>query len=134
MRKNKPETLAENPRGNSEFEPSVGQVKNKGTMYRDEIYKGRPITRKKYISEPISRLQNELRQHSHARRKTDLAIKDIEHQLKDLLLVHHAAIRDLQKQVTQIRKRISTGDASKKSLRLKSSTRRKSSSNYRLKE
>ena len=73
---------------------------------------------------------NELRQHSHARRKTDLPIKDIQHQLKDLLLVHYAAITELQKQVRQIRKRISTDDAYKKSSRLKSSTRRKSSSDY----
>src|SRR6266508_2255894 len=50
-------------------------------------------------SKSLSKLHGELRKHSDARRKTDLAVKDVEKQLKALLLAHHAAIKDLKKQV-----------------------------------
>ena len=56
----------------------------------------------------LSRLHRELRRHSDARKKTDLAVKDIEKQLTSLLLAHHSAIKELQKQVTQIQKAIHT--------------------------
>lgn len=56
-------------------------------------------------SRSLSKLHSELRKHSDARKKTDLAIKDIEKQLKGLLLAHHSAIKDLQKQVAQIRRK-----------------------------
>ena len=65
-----------------------------------------------------SKLQTELRKHSDARKKTDLAILDIRKELKDLLLVHHATIKDLQKQVAQIHRKIATIDSSKKSERV----------------
>jgi hypothetical protein len=55
-------------------------------------------------SKSLSKLHNELRKHTDARKKTDLAIKDIEKQLKSLLLAHHSAIRDLKKEVAQLRK------------------------------
>jgi hypothetical protein len=62
---------------------------------------------------PISTLQNELRKHSDARKKTDLAVKDIEKLLKDLLLAHHSAIKDLQKQVNNMHRKISTIESRK---------------------
>ena len=67
----------------------------------------------------ISKLQTELRKHSDARKKTDSAILDIRKELKDLLLIHHATIKDLQKQVAQMHRKIATLDSSKKSTKSK---------------
>jgi hypothetical protein len=64
-------------------------------------------------SRSLSKLHTELRKHSSARKKTDLAIKDIEKQLKSLLLAHHSAIRDLKKEVTQLRKSIALAESRK---------------------
>jgi hypothetical protein len=63
----------------------------------------------------ISKLHSDLRKHSEARKKTDLAILDIKKELKELLLVHHATIKDLQKQVTQMHRKIATIESSRKS-------------------
>lgn len=54
-------------------------------------------------SKSLSKLHSELLKHGDARKKTDLAVKDIEKQLKALLLAHHSAIKDLKKQVSQMR-------------------------------
>ena len=72
-------------------------------------------------SEPklISRLHVELRKHSDARKKTDSAILDIRKELKDLLLIHHATIKDLQKQMTQMHRKIVTIENSRKSTKIK---------------
>ena len=80
-------------------------------------------------SEPksISRLHVELRKHSDARKKTDSAILDIRKELKDLLLIHHATIKDLQKQMTQMRRKIVTIENSRKSTKLKISGKKTSS-------
>jgi len=59
-------------------------------------------------SKSLSKLHSELRKHSDARKKTDLAVKDIEKQLKALLLAHHSAIRDLKKQATQMNSKLAT--------------------------
>ena len=45
----------------------------------------------------ISQLQNELRKHSDARKKSNSAILDIRKELKDLLLIHHATIKEFSK-------------------------------------
>ncbi len=71
------------------------------------------------VDRSVSRLQSELRKHSDARKKTDSAIIDIRKELKDLLLAHHATIKDLQKQVAQMHKKIATLDSSKKSSKSK---------------
>lgn len=86
----------------------------------------------------ISRLHVELRKHSDARKKTDSAILDIRKELKDLLLIHHASIKDLQKQMTQMRRKIVTIENSRKSTKLKisdkkTSTGKKTSSNKKSK-
>jgi hypothetical protein len=65
--------------------------------------------------EPISKFRSELRKHSDARKRTDLAIQGIQTQLKEVLLVHHATIRDLEKQVTQIQRKIKALERSKRS-------------------
>jgi hypothetical protein len=53
-------------------------------------------TRNEPENRPISKLHSQLRKHSDARKRTDLAILDIRKELKDLLLAHHATIRDLK--------------------------------------
>ena len=62
---------------------------------------------------PISKIHDELKKHSEARKKAELEILDIRKELKDLLLVHHATIKDLQKQVSQMHRKIATIDNSK---------------------
>lgn len=51
---------------------------------------------------------------SDARKRTDLAIQGIQTQLKEVLLAHHATIRELEKRVTQIQRKIKALDSSKK--------------------
>jgi hypothetical protein len=73
----------------------------------------------------ISRLQSEIRKHSDARKKTDSAILNIRKELKDLLLIHHASIKVLQKQVTQMHKKILTIENSRKSTKVKKSAKKR---------
>jgi len=82
------------------------------------------VTRKKPTGgmnedKPISKLHDELRKHTDARKKAERQILDIRKELKDLLLAHHATIKDLQKQVAQMHRKIATIDSSKKSARVK---------------
>ncbi|MGB8160521.1 MAG: hypothetical protein WCE93_10285 [Nitrososphaeraceae archaeon] len=77
---------------------------------------------------PISKLQTELRKHSDARKKTDLAIINIRRELKDLLLPHRSTIRDLQKQMAQMGRKISTLEKFGKSTKVKTSGMKTSSS------
>ena len=74
----------------------------------------------------LSKLHSNLRKHSDARKKTDLAVKNIEKQLKDLLLAHHSAIKDLQKQVTRMHLKIAR-NGSRKSSRSKTMPKTKAS-------
>src|SRR6476619_7346525 len=74
----------------------------------------------------ISRLQSEIRKHSDARKKTDSAILNIRKELKDLLLIHHASIKDLQKEMTQMRRKFVTIENSRKSTKLKTSGKKTS--------
>ena len=50
----------------------------------------------------VSKLHDELRKHSDARKKAERDILDIKKELKDVLLAHHATIKDLQKRVAQM--------------------------------
>jgi hypothetical protein len=87
---------------------------------------------------PISQFHDELRKHSDARKKAEREILDIRKELKDLLLVHHATIKDLQKQVGQMHRKIATIDSSRKSrvktTAKKTSTGKKTSSNKKSKK
>jgi hypothetical protein len=76
-------------------------------------------TRRVNEDKPISKLHDELRKHSDARKKAEREILDIKKELKDLLLAHHATIKDLQKQVAQMHRKIATMDSSRKSTRSK---------------
>jgi hypothetical protein len=73
---------------------------------------------------PISQFHDELRKHSDARKKAEREILDIRKELKDLLLVHHATIKDLQKQVAQMHRKIATIDSSQKSARGKTTAKK----------
>ena len=73
---------------------------------------------------PISKLHDERRKHSDARKKAEREILDIRKELKDMLLVHHATIKDLQKQVAQMHRKIATMDSSKKSARVKTTAKK----------
>ena len=89
------------------------------------------VTRKKDTSgvnedKPISKLHDELRKHSDARKKAEREILDIRKELKDLLLVHHATIKDLQKQVVQMHRKIASIDSSKNSAKVKTTVRKTS--------
>jgi hypothetical protein len=77
---------------------------------------------------PISQFHDELRKHSDARKKAEREILDIRKELKDLLLVHHATIKDLQKQVGQMHRKIATIDSSRKSTRGKTTGKKTASS------
>ena len=72
----------------------------------------------------LSKLHDELRKHSDARKKAEREILDIRKELKDLLLVHHATIKDLQKQVAQMHRKIATMDSSKKSARVNTTAKK----------
>jgi hypothetical protein len=65
----------------------------------------------------LSKLHSDLRKHSDARRKTDLAIKDIEKQLKGLLLTHHSAIKDLKKEVAKLRREVAVAGSRKNAIK-----------------
>jgi len=91
------------------------------------------VTRKKPTSgvnedKPVSKLHDELRKHFDARKKAEREILEIRKELKDLLLVHHATIKDLQKQVAQMHRKIATIDSSIKSSRSKSTSKKTASS------
>ena len=73
---------------------------------------------------PITKLHDELRKHSAARKKAEREILDIRKELKDLLLVHHATIKELQKQVAQMHRKIATIDSSRKSTRVKTTAKK----------
>ena len=75
----------------------------------------------------ISKFQTELRKHSDARKKAEREILDIKKELKNLLLVHHAMIKNLQKQVAQMHRKIATMDSSRKSISSKTSSKKTAS-------
>jgi hypothetical protein len=80
-------------------------------------------------SKSISRLHTELRKHSDANKKTNSAILDIRKELKDLLLIHHATIKELQKQVAQMRRKFATIENSRKTTNVKISAMKISTGN-----
>jgi hypothetical protein len=87
--------------------------------------KFRKIPKNESKDKPVSKLHDELRKHSDARKQAEKEILDIRKELKDLLLVHHATIKDLQKQVAQMHRKIATIDNPKKSARVKTNTKKK---------
>ena len=98
------------------------ELKSEQKQARKSKVKRKSPTRGVNEDKPISKLHDELRKHSDARKKAEREILDIRKELKDLLLVHHATIKDLQKQVAQMHRKIATIDSSKKSTRSKNNS------------
>jgi hypothetical protein len=125
------------------FEETMGSVDTpKVQQLKPQPQKARRKSPARVQSEDksVSQFHSELRKHSEARKKAEREILDIRKELKDLLLVHHATIKDLQKQVAQMHKKIATIDSSKKSARVKTTAkkitrvRKTSSSSEKLKK
>jgi hypothetical protein len=106
----------------AKFEEDIDTSKVEPKPERKQARKSN-VARKSHVGvnedKPISKLHDDLRKHSDARKKAEREILDIRKELKDLLLVHHATIKDLQKQVSQMHRKIATMDSSRKSTRSK---------------
>ena len=98
--------------------PKVEPETEQKQARKSNVTRKRP-TRGVNEDKSISKLHEELRKHSDARKKAEREILDIKKELKDLLLVHHATIKDLQKQVTLMNRKIAAIDSSKKSTHYK---------------
>ena len=112
----------------AKFEEEIDTPKVEPKSAQKQARKSK-VTRKSSTSgvnegKPISKLHDELRKHNEARKKAEREILDIRRELKDLLLVHHATIKDLQKQVSQMHRKIATIDSSKKSARVKTTAKK----------
>jgi hypothetical protein len=100
------------------------EPKSEQKQARKSKVKRKSPTRVESRDKPISKLHEELRKHSDARKKAEREILDIRKELKDVLLVHHATIKDLQKQVSQMHRKIATIDTSRKSTRVKTTAKK----------
>jgi hypothetical protein len=114
----------------AKFEEEIDTPKVEPKSEQKQVRKTK-VTRKRPSSgvnevEPISKLHDELRKHSDARKKAEREILNIKKELKDLLLAHHATIKDLKKQVLQMHRKIATLDNSKKSTRVKTTANKTS--------
>ena len=112
------------------FEEEVAKIEPKPEQKQVRKTK---VTRKSPVrgvneDKSISKLHDELRKHSDARKKAERDILNIKKELKDLLLAHHATIKDLQKQVSQMHRKIATIDSSRKATKVKTSAKKTSSS------
>jgi hypothetical protein len=94
---------------------------------RDKVRKLKTTRNTPNKSESISQIEDELRKHSNARNKIDFAFLNIRQGLMDLKLVYQVTIKDLQKQVSQIQRKLATIEKSRKSTKIKASVKKKSS-------
>src|SRR6476619_2335085 len=127
----------------AKFEEEIDTPKVE-TKSEQKLTRKSKVTRKRATSgvnqyKLVSKLHEELRKHSDARKNAEREILDIRKELKDLLLVHHATIKDLQKQVAQMHRKIASIDSSKKSAKVKTTAKKttlkkKTSSNSRSKK
>jgi hypothetical protein len=122
------ETFEETAKFEEEIDAPKVEPKSEQKQVRKPKVKRKSPTRDVKEDKPILKLHDELRKHSDARKKAEREILDIRKELKDLLLVHHATIKDLQKQVAQMHRKIATIDSSKKSARVKTTAKKTSSS------
>jgi hypothetical protein len=118
----------ETARFEEEIDTPKVEPKPEQKQARKSKVKRKSSTRGVNEDKPISKLHDELRKHSDARKKAEREILDIKKELKDLLLVHHATIKDLQKQVEQMHKKIATIDSSRKATRSKTTSKKTASS------
>jgi len=116
----------------AKFEEEIDTPKVEPKSEQKQVRKTK-VSRKRPTSgvnedKPISKLHDELRKHSDARKKAEQEILDIRKELKDVLLAHHATIKDLQKQVAQMHRKIATIDSSRRSTRSKTTSKKTTSS------
>jgi hypothetical protein len=122
------ETFEETAKFEEEINAPKVEPKSEQKQVRKPKVKRKSPTRDVKEDKPILKLHDELRKHSDARKKAEREILDIRKELKDLLLVHHATIKDLQKQVAQMHKKIATIDNSRKSTGSKTTGKKTASS------
>jgi hypothetical protein len=103
--------------------PKVEPKSEQKQVRKTKVTRKRP-TRGVNEDKSISKLHDELRKHSDARKKAERDILNIKKELKDVLLAHHATIKDLQKQVAQMHRKIATIDSSKKPSRVKTTAKK----------
>ena len=118
------ERFEETAKFEEEIDTPKVEPKPEQKQARKSKVKRKSPTRGVNEDKPISKLHDELRKHSDARKKAEREILDIRKELKDLLLVHHATIKDLQKQVAQMHRKIATIDSSKKSAKVKTTAKK----------
>ena len=118
------ERFEETAKFEEEIDTPKVEPKPEQKQARKSKVKRKSPTRGVNEDKPISKLHDELRKHSDARKKAEREILDIRKELKDVLLVHHATIKDLQKQVAQMHRKIATIDNSKKSARVKTTAKK----------
>ena len=121
------ERFEETAKFEEEIDTPKVEPKSEQKQARKSKVKRKSPTRDVNEDKPISKLHDELRKHSDARKKAEREILDIRKELKDLLLVHHATIKDLQKQVAQMHRKIATIDSSRKSIRSKTTSKKTAS-------
>ena len=107
-----------------EIDTPKDEPKSEQKQARKSKVKRKSAARGMNEDKPISKFHEELKKHSEARKKAEREILDIRKELKDLLLVHHATIKDLQKQVAQMHRKIATIDSSKKSAKVKTTAKK----------
>src|SRR6478672_10990992 len=107
-----------------EVQPEIPEQEPIEQVFSQEPEEVRPIDPSTESEDKqISKLHDELRKHSDARKKAERDILNIKKGLKDVLLVHHATIKDLQKQVAQMHRKIATIDSSRKATKVKTSAK-----------
>ena len=136
------ERFEETAKIEEEIDTPKVETKSEQKQTRKSKIKRKSAARSVNEDKPVSKLHDELRKHSDARKKTEREILDIRKELKDLLLVHHATIKDLQKlqkQVAQMHRKIASMDSSNKSAKVKTTAKKttlkkKTSSNSKSKK
>ncbi len=118
------ERFEETAKFEEEIDTPKVEPKPEQKQSRKSRVRGKSPTKAVNKDKPVSKLQDELRKHSDARKKAEREILDIRKELKDLLLVHHATIKDLQKQVAQMHRKIATIDSSRKSAKVKTTAKK----------
>ena len=123
------ERFEETAKFEEEIDTPKVETKSEQKQTRKSKIKRKSPTRSVNEDKPVSKLHDELRKHSDARKKAEREILDIKKELKNMLLVHHATIKDLQKQVAQMHRKIATIDSSRKSAKVKTTARKTSTRN-----
>ena len=126
-----PSTESEDQEGfgkTAKFEEEIEAAKVEAKPVRDKVRKLKAKRNTPNKSDKsISQIQDELRKQSNARNKTDFAFLNIRQGLMDLKLVYQVTIKDLQKQISQMKRKLATIEKSRKSTKIRASVKKKSS-------